>query len=143
MQALGSYAGDRMLFLGLGTSLGSALVSDRVIVPLEIGQLPFKKKQNLEDCLGREGLRRLGLEQWREAVQEAVAVLRGAFVADYVVLSGGNAKRVKVLPSGCRRGDNGNAFEGGFRLWETEVAPTHTPRKPHAPRPPADVWRAV
>jgi polyphosphate glucokinase len=122
MQALGSYEGGRMLFLGLGTGVGSALVSDQVIVPLELGQLPFKDG-TLVDCLGKEGLQRHGKRAWRQAVEQAVAVLREVFAADYVMLGGGHAGEVDPLPEGARRGGNENAFEGGFRLWEMAVAP--------------------
>jgi polyphosphate glucokinase len=143
MQALGSYQGGRMLFLGLGTGIGSALVSDKVIVPLEIGRLPFRRKQTLVDFLSREGLKRLGKKAWQAAVAEAAAILKGAFSADYVMLGGGNAKKVRPLPAGCRRGGNDDAFEGGFRLWGTSLAPTHLPHTIHHPRRPAEEWRVV
>jgi polyphosphate glucokinase len=134
MQALGSYAGGRMLFLGLGTSLGSALIAANVIVPLELGQLPYPEGE-LRKTLGDEGLERLGREKWQRALAEAVRTLKGAFVADYVVLGGGNAKKVDPLPEGTRLGGNENAFEGGFRLWETVVAPLDGP--------PSAVWTVV
>jgi polyphosphate glucokinase len=136
MQALGSYEGGRMLFLGLGTGLGSTLVADRVVIPLELGQLPYKPDGNVVSYLGREGFKSRGKDVWLRALRDIVPILRGAFVADYVVLGGGSVKEVDPLPEGMRRGGNENAFEGGFRLWETEVA--------HADEAPAaEVWRVV
>jgi predicted NBD/HSP70 family sugar kinase len=120
MQALGSYEGGRMLFLGLGTGLGSALVTGHVVVPLELGRLPFDGARTMGEVLGRRGLARVGKKEWRAAVDRAVASLMTAFVADYVVLGGGNAKEVKVLPPGSRLGHNLTAFRGGFRLWSVE-----------------------
>ena len=118
LQALGSYEGGRMLFLGLGTGLGSAMIVEKVIVPLELAHLPYKKKKTFEDYVGLRGLDRLGKDKWIEAVEDVCARLKAALVADYVVLGGGNAKKLKELPPGCRMGDNKNAFTGGFRLWE-------------------------
>jgi polyphosphate glucokinase len=118
MQALGSYEGGRMLFLGLGTGLGSALIIDRVIAPMELAHLPYKKGNSFEDYVGIRGLRRLGKKKWVEAVFDVVARLKAALVADYVVLGGGNARRLKKLPPDARLGDNQHAFLGGFRLWE-------------------------
>jgi len=118
MQALGSYEGGRMLFLGLGTGLGSALVCERLVVPLELAHLPYRKRRTFEDYVGLRGLERLGQKAWRKAVADVVARLKAAIVADYVVLGGGNAKRIKKLPPGARLGANQNAFLGGFRLWE-------------------------
>jgi polyphosphate glucokinase len=118
MQALGSYEGGRMLFLGLGTGLGTALIIDGVIAPMELGHLPYKKKMSFEDYVGARGLDRLGKKAWREAVEDVVARLKAALVVDYVVLGGGNAKKLKVLPAGTRLGDNRNAFLGGYRLWQ-------------------------
>jgi polyphosphate glucokinase len=118
MQALGSYDGGRMLFLGLGTGLGTALIVDRVLVPLELAHLPYKQDMSIEDFVGIRGLKRLGEDAWRAAVFDVVARLKAAMVADYVVLGGGNSKRLTELPPGCRLGDNRNAFTGGFRLWE-------------------------
>jgi hypothetical protein len=120
MQALGSYEGGRMLFLGLGTGLGSALITGHVIVPLELGQLPYDGERTLGEVLGRRGLERIGKAEWRRAVNRAVNFLMGAFVADYVVIGGGNAKNVKNLPPGSRLGHNQTAFRGGFRLWSVE-----------------------
>lgn len=124
MQALGSYEGGRMLFLSLGTGLGSTLIAERVIVPLELGQLRTAGGQTLGDTLGRKGLKRLGKSAWRRAVTETVATLMSACVADYVVLGGGNAKRLRELPPGSRRGHNLTAFRGGFRLWNVDDIPT-------------------
>jgi polyphosphate glucokinase len=118
MQALGSYEGGRTLFLGLGTGLGSALVIDGVIAPLELAHLPYRKKQSFEDYLGLRGLVRLGNKKWTKAVADVVARLQAAMVADTVVLGGGNAKKLKRLPTGARLGLNTNAFVGGFRLWD-------------------------
>lgn len=118
MQALGSYEGGRMLFLGLGTGLGSALIIDRVIAPLELAHLPYKKGRTFEDYVGLRGLKRLGKKKWQKAVEDVVARLQAALVADSVVLGGGNAKHLKRLPPGARMGDNRNAFLGGVRLWE-------------------------
>jgi predicted NBD/HSP70 family sugar kinase len=118
MQALGSYEGGRMLFLGLGTGLGSALVVERVIAPMELAHLHYKKGLTFEDYAGRRGLERLGKKRWRRAVADIVARLQEALVVKDVVLGGGNVKKLKQLPPGTRRGDNDNAFKGGFRLWE-------------------------
>lgn len=118
MQALGSYDGGKMLFLGLGTGLGAALVVDSIVLPLEVAHLPYRGRFTFEDCVGSRGLLRMRPKRWEKAVTDTVARLKAALVADYVVLGGGNAKRLKVLPPGCRRGDNDNAFIGGFRIWE-------------------------
>ncbi len=120
LQALGSYEGGRMLFLGLGTGLGSALITGNVVVPLELGRLLYDTERTLGEMLGRRGLARLGKGEWRQAVNRAVGALMGAFVVDYVVIGGGNAKQVKDLPPGARRGHNLTAFRGGFRLWSLE-----------------------
>jgi polyphosphate glucokinase len=124
MQALGSYKGGRMLFLGLGTGLGSALVVDGVLEPLELAHLPFKKGKTYEDFVGLRGLEHLGKKKWRKNVAEVVECLKTALEAEYVVLGGGNAKflakHMKDLPKGVRLGANENAFAGGFRLWEQE-----------------------
>jgi len=120
MQALGSYEGGRMLFLGLGTGLGSALITGHVVVPLELGRLPFDGERTFGEVLGRRGLARIGKREWRKAVARVVTSLMGAFVADYVVIGGGNAKNVKDLPPGSRLGHNLTAFRGGFRLWSAE-----------------------
>jgi polyphosphate glucokinase len=117
MQALGSYQSGRMLFIGLGTGMGSALVIDGLVAPLELAHLPYKKA-TFEDYVGRRGLEGLGRRKWQRAVEDAVARLQAAMVADSVVLGGGNAKKLKRLPPGAKLGDNINAFRGGFRLWE-------------------------
>src|SRR6059036_2593277 len=117
MQALGSYRRGRMLFLGLGTGLGSAMVVEGVVVPFELGQLSYKKG-TLEDYLGLRGLQRLGKKKWRQQVAYCIGRLVPALHLDDVVLGGGNVKKLKTLPEGCRGGDNVNAFLGGFRLWE-------------------------
>jgi predicted NBD/HSP70 family sugar kinase len=118
MQALGSYEGGRMLFLGLGTGLGSAMIIDKTIAPLELAHLPFKKKRTFEDYVGLRGIERLGKQKWQRAVLDVVARLKEALIADYVVLGGGNAKLLKQLPPGVRLGANTNAFLGGYRLWQ-------------------------
>jgi polyphosphate glucokinase len=117
MQALGSYRGGKLLFLGLGTGLGSALVVEGIVVPLELCILPYKKG-SYEDYVGTRGLVRLGKKEWRQSVADVVARFIEAFVADDVVLGGGNVKYLRELPPGCRAGKNANAFVGGFRLWE-------------------------
>lgn len=117
MQALGCYKDGRMLFLGLGTGLGSTLILDEVVVPLELGQLRFSKGETLEDVLGKKNLKKIGREKWEAAVHAAVDNLHKAFVANYIVLGGGNAKKLKKLPKDSRRGSNRYAFPGGVRLW--------------------------
>lgn len=117
MQAFGSYSGGRMLFLGLGTGLGSAMIIDGVVEPMELAHLPYKKGKTFEDYLGRDGMKRMGKKKWRKKVAEAVEHLTSALEPDYVVLGGGNAKKLKTLPPKARLGDNKNAFKGGFRLW--------------------------
>jgi polyphosphate glucokinase len=119
MQAAGSYEGGRMLFLGLGTGLGSALIVDSIIEPLELARLPFKNGKTFEDYVGLRGLQRLGKKKWRRCVATVVAELKAATQAQYVVLGGGNARLLKKLPPGARLGDNANAFRGGVRIWNT------------------------
>lgn len=123
MQALGSYLGGRMLFLGLGTGLGTALVLDGQVVPMEGGHLPYRKKRSFEDYVGVEGLKRLGRKKWQRAVEDVVERLRDVFLVEDVVLGGGNAQKLRRLPPGTRLGDNRNAFTGGFRLWEGVGSP--------------------
>ena len=122
MQALGSYRGGTMLFLGFGTGLGSAMVVEGIVIPFELGQLSYKKG-TLEDYLGLRGLQRLGKKRWRQEVVYSVERLVLALQLDDVVLGGGNVKRLKTLPKGCRGGDNVDAFLGGFRLWERDHLP--------------------
>jgi polyphosphate glucokinase len=117
MQALGSYHGKRMLFLGLGTGLGSALIVDGVLEPMELAHLPYKKGRTYEDYVGLAGLKRLGKKRWRHHVNAVARQLKAALEADYIVLGGGNARLLKNLPPGSRIGDNANAFRGGLRLW--------------------------
>jgi polyphosphate glucokinase len=122
MQAIGSYEGGRMLFLGLGTGLGSALIADGVVEPLELGHLPFRKK-TFEDYVGESALERHGKKRWRKAVFETVERLTAAIEPDYVVIGGGSAvDQLGELPPNCRGGDNELAFTGGFRLWDPEWA---------------------
>jgi polyphosphate glucokinase len=118
MQALGSYQGGRMLFLGLGTGLGSTMILDNVIAPMELGHLPYKKGRTFEQYVGNAGLKRCGRRKWQAAVFDVIARLRAALLPDYVVLGGGNIKKLDELPPTCRAGDNNNAFLGGARLWE-------------------------
>jgi polyphosphate glucokinase len=118
MQALGIYRGGRMLFLGLGTGLGSAMIVDGILEPMEVAHLPYKKGRTYEDYLGLRGLKRAGKKKWRRHVADIAEQLKNALEADYVVLGGGNAKLLKTLPPGCRLGDNSSAFTGGFRLWD-------------------------
>jgi polyphosphate glucokinase len=117
MQALGSYEGGRMLYLGLGTSIGCAFILDGTIVPLSLGHLLLHGKETVEDCLSRAALDD-DLERWQKRVAEAATVFKDAFQAEYVVIGGGNAKKLEELPPGARLGDNANAFIGGYRLWQ-------------------------
>jgi polyphosphate glucokinase len=118
MQALGSYNGGRLLFLGLGTGLGSAMVVDGILEPMELAHLPYKNGRTYEDYVGLRGLKRLGKKRWRRHVAAVVELLKAALEPDDVVIGGGNAKKLAELPPGCRLGDNANAFIGGFRLWQ-------------------------
>src|SRR5207253_2776794 len=120
MQALGSYHGRRMLFLGLGTGLGSALVWNNYVLPLELGDLPYRNGDIIEDYLGKPGLARLGKKNWQRYVDYAIVPPKKSLIADYVVLGGGNAKRIDQLPKGVERGHNRNAFLGGTRLWQID-----------------------
>jgi len=117
MQALGSYKHGKMLFLGLGTGLGSAMVMDGIVEPMELGHLPYKKA-TFEDYVGIRGLKKYGKKKWRRFVTDVVKRLVAALEPDDVVLGGGNVKKLKELPPGCRAGDNANAFVGGFRVWQ-------------------------
>ena len=121
MQALGSYAGGRMLFLGLGTGLGSTMIVDGIVEPMELGHLPFRKA-TYEDYVGVRGLKRLGPKRWRKAVHETIALLTAALEPEYVVLGGGNAASLDELPPNVRLGHNEDAFLGGFRLWSGDQA---------------------
>ena len=123
MQALGSYNCGKMLFLGLGTGLGSAMVIDGILQPMELGHLPYRKA-TFEDYVGLRGLERLGKKKWRRCVMDIVARLTAALEPDDVVLGGGNVKELKELPPGCRAGNNASAFRGGFRLWEKPTGST-------------------
>ncbi len=118
MQALGSYEGGRMLFLGLGTGLGSAMIVDGMLQPMELAHLRYKKGRSYEDYLGLRGLERMGKKKWRRYVAKIAKSLKTALDADYLVLGGGNSKKLKKLPPGARLGNNENAFRGGFRMWQ-------------------------
>jgi polyphosphate glucokinase len=126
MQALGSYRGWRMLFLGLGTGLGSTLIWKSNVLPLELGDLPYGTDHIIEDYLGKSGLKQLGEKRWKSEVLRAVGLLKKSLIADYVVLGGGSAKKLDQLPQGVELGHNRNAFLGGVRLWQTD---------PHIRRP--------
>ena len=128
MQALGSYKKGRMLFVGLGTGLGTAVVDDHIVEPMELGHLPYKKA-TYEDYVGLRGLKKHGKKKWRKLVVDVVERLRMAIEPDEIVLGGGNVKKLKQLPPHCRQGDNFNAFIGGFRLWNVNVD-----KKPHPPK---------
>ena len=117
MQALGSYKGGKMLFLGLGTGLGTTLIVDNIILPMELGHLPYKRG-TFEDYIGERGLDRMGKRKWRARVDDVTARLIRAVMPDDVVLGGGNVRLLDRLPAGCRAGENSNAFLGGFRLWQ-------------------------
>jgi len=132
MQALGSYKGGKMLFLGLGTGLGSALIVDGIVEPMELGHLPYRKG-TYEAYVGQRGLEQRGKKKWRRHVAEVVAGLIAALEPDDVVLGGGNVRKLKELPAGCRAGDNANAFVGGGRLWE-QAAGSRTPARPRLVR---------
>ncbi len=118
MQALGSYKDGHMLFLGLGTGLGSALIVDGVLEPMELAHLPYKKGRTYEDQVGKAALKRLGKKKWRHGVADVVKRLKAALEADDVVIGGGNAKLLHKLPEGVRLGSKANAFVGGYRLWK-------------------------
>ena len=117
MQAIGSYEGGRMLFLGLGTGLGAAMIADHVALPMELAHLPYRKGRTYEDYLGEAGLEKRGHKKWEKHVFDAVAQLTAALEPDSVVIGGGNVTKLKSLPPNARRGDNANAFKGGFALW--------------------------
>lgn len=144
MQALGNYDGGRMLFLELGTGLGSALIADRVIVPLELGRLRAPDGLRLEHILSQRGRDRLGKKAWRREVCALVPILMEAFLVDYVVLGGGNATQLKRLPPGARLGHNQTAFRGGFRLWTLEDVQTFAGDEEHQSPPLGALeWRLI
>lgn len=129
MQALGSYESGKMLFLGLGTGLGTAMIVDGIIAPMELAHLPYKKG-TYEDYVGRIGLKRYGKKKWQRHVADVVRCLTAALQPDHIVIGGGNAKRLDPLPLRCRAGDNADAFDGGFRLWAKDnVASPGLPRR--------------
>jgi len=129
MQALGSYKKGRMLFLGLGTGLGTAMVIDGIVEPMELGHLPYRRG-TYEDYVGLRGLKKRGKKKWRKSVADVVEKMSQALEPDEVVLGGGNVKLLKEMPPHCRPGDNFNAFLGGFRLWNVEAAKASKPAKP-------------
>jgi polyphosphate glucokinase len=134
MQALGSYQGGRMLFLGLGTGLGSAFVADGQLEPLELAHLPYRNNRTYEDYVGLRGFKRLGRKKWQRHVEKVIELLKHGLQADYVMLGGGQTKKLKALPEGVRLGNNSHAILGGIRLWETTVSGVHDKS---AARPPA------
>lgn len=144
MQALGSYHRGRMLFLGLGTGLGSALIADRTIIALELGRLPFGPRSTLGQALGRSGLKRMGKRVWRRAVRRTIVELQEAFLVEDMVVGGGNAELLKRLPPGARLGHNLTAFRGGFRLWGLEQVPIQGSDHVDPPEPPSQAeWRVI
>ena len=144
MQAVGAYEGGRMFFLGLGTGLGSAFIADNIVVPLELGRMRYGRQGRIGDLLGHEGLRRRGKRAWRRSLKELIVAVTDIFQADYVTLGGGNAKLLRELPHGTRRGNNLTAFRGGFRLWSIGHVLTLTPEDGQAviPRSRSD-WRVI
>jgi polyphosphate glucokinase len=130
MQALGSYRGGKMLFLGLGTGLGSTMIVDGIVEPMELGHLPYRDA-TFEAYLGLHGLQAHGLEQWRRDVEDVVSRLIAALEPEDVVLGGGNVHQLQTLPPGCRAGDNANAFVGGERLWKRSPANRRAARTAH------------
>src|SRR5215471_4052462 len=143
MQALGSYEGGKMLFLGLGTGLGSAMIVDGLVEPMELGHLPYKRR-TFEDYVGVRGYDRLGKKKWRQHVADVIARLMAALAPEYVILGGGNVKKLTELPPGCRVGDNAKAFLGGFRLWEDEGTAGQTQMTAGSPlRTARPAWKAL
>jgi polyphosphate glucokinase len=132
MQALGSYQGGRMLFLGLGTGLGSAFVADGIVDPLELAHLPYRNNRTYEDYVGLRGYKKMGRRKWQKHVEKVVELLRHGLQADYVMLGGGNTQRLKGLPPGVRLGTNAHAILGGIRLWSQPT--TRLPRRPRVAR---------
>lgn len=120
MQAVGSYQGGRMLFLGFGTGLGSCLIAEHVIIPTELAHMPYRKGKSFEQAVGIKALDKHGKKRWTKDVHEAIEILSAALIPDYVVLGGGNSAKLKSVPDNCKLGDNANAFTGGFRLWSPE-----------------------
>ena len=120
MQALGGYEGGRMLFLGLGTGMGTAMIADGVMLPMELAHLPYQNGKTFEEIVGAAGRKRLGRDSWRAHVADVVARLTAALQPDYVVLGGGNVDKLEKLPPKARRGNNADAFKGGFRLWDAK-----------------------
>ena len=123
MQALGSYAGGRMLFVGLGTGLGSTMIRDGMLIPMELAHLPYKNGLSYEEYLGEHGMKRLGKSAWRRHVAKVTELFMAAFEIDYIVYGGGNARHLRALPPHTVLGDNANAFKGGFRLWTGAYVP--------------------
>jgi polyphosphate glucokinase len=131
MQALGGYEGGRMLFLGLGTGLGTAMIVDGIIVPMELAHLPYRKGRTFEQYVGSAGLQRLGKKRWRRWVLDVIDRLTAALEPEYVILGGGNAVKIGKLPEPVRLGNNDNAFEGGYRLWAMKASRGNVAKKPN------------
>ncbi len=132
MQAVGSYRGGKMLFLGLGTGLGSTMIDEGIVEPMELGHLPYKKG-TYEDYVGTRGLKKRGKKKWRRSVADVISRLVAALEPEDVVLGGGNVKKLKEMPPGCRAGNNANAFVGGFRLWKkVNKSKASIPAKTHS-----------
>jgi polyphosphate glucokinase len=125
MQAIGSYEGGRMLFLGLGTGLGSSMIVDGVLEPMELAHLPYRNGKTFEDYVGARGLEKLGKKKWQQHVFRVIKALSDALEPEYVVLGGGNVKKMKELPPNARPGNNANAFKGGFRIWQISTEGRH------------------
>jgi polyphosphate glucokinase len=143
MHALGSYEGGRMVFLGLGTGLGSALIAQNVIIPLEMGALRSRDGAPLGELLGRKGLKRIGKRAWRKELSRVIQQFIVAFTAEYIVVGGGNAGILEKLPPGTRIGNNLAAFRGGFRLWHLPDVPTLSAEGEAAPQSASTRWRVI
>jgi polyphosphate glucokinase len=130
MQALGGYKGGRMLFLGTGTGLGSAMIFDGVVIPLELAHLPYRKGRTYEEYIGLAGLQMRGKKRWRKSVLDIITRLKAAMVCDSVLLGGGNAKLMKDLPPHVILGANSNAIDGGIKLWQEQTVPVPPDRQP-------------
>ena len=141
IQALGSYQGGNMLFLGLGTGLGAAMIRDGCIIPLELAHMPYHKDKTYEEYLGEKAMKRLGKKRWRKHVCDVIEILRAGLVVDYIVLGGGNAKRIDKLPPRTKRGSNANALTGGVRLWDDGAIPISVQRSGRPSRPAQPVTR--
>lgn len=141
IQALGSYSGGNMLFLGLGTGLGAAMIRDGCVIPLELAHMPYQKGKTYEEYLGEKGMKRMGKKRWRKHVCDVIEIFRAGLVVDYIVLGGGNAKRIDKLPPRTQLGSNANALTGGIRLWDDGAIPLSMQRSGRPSRPAQPVTR--